>query len=29
MEESKGGILVSLDFKKAFDSLKWQFIEKI
>ena len=29
MEEKKGGILVSLDFKKAFDTLEWQFIKKI
>ena len=29
MAEKKGGILVSLDFKKAFDTLEWQFIKKI
>ena len=29
MAEKKGGILVSLDFKKAFDALEWQFIKKI
>ncbi|KAL9981573.1 hypothetical protein ACROYT_G010292 [Oculina patagonica] len=28
MSEKKGGILVSLDFKKAFDILEWQFIMK-
>ncbi|KAL9969964.1 hypothetical protein ACROYT_G022257 [Oculina patagonica] len=28
MTEKKGGILVSLDFKKAFDTLEWQFIMK-
>ena len=27
--EKKGGILVSLDFKKAFDTLEWQFVRKI
>ena len=27
MTEKKGGILVSLDFKKAFDTLEWQFIK--
>ena len=27
--EKKGGILVSLDFKKAFDTLEWQFVKKI
>ena len=27
MVEKKGGILVSLDFKKAFDTLEWQFVE--
>ncbi|KAL9984806.1 hypothetical protein ACROYT_G007141 [Oculina patagonica] len=26
MSENKGGILVSLDFKKAFDTLKWQIL---
>ena len=26
MSENKGGILVSLDFKKAFDTLEWEFI---
>ncbi|KAL9955689.1 hypothetical protein ACROYT_G037047 [Oculina patagonica] len=29
MSEKKGGILVSLDFKKAFDTLEWQFIMKV
>ena len=29
MAEKKGGILVSLDFKKAFDTLEWQFLKKI
>jgi len=29
MVEKKGGILVSLDFKKAFDTLEWQFVKKI
>jgi len=29
MAEKKGGILVSLDFKKAFDTLEWQFVKKI
>ena len=29
MVEKKGGILVSLDFKKAFDTLEWQFVNKI
>ena len=29
MAEKKGGILVSLDFKKAFDTLERQFIKKI
>ncbi|KAL9959075.1 hypothetical protein ACROYT_G036156 [Oculina patagonica] len=28
MSENKGGILVSLDFKKAFDTLEWQFMMK-
>ena len=28
MSENKGGILVSLDFKKAFDTLEWEFIMK-
>ena len=26
MSENKGGILISLDFKKAFDTLEWEFI---
>ena len=26
--ENKGGILTSLDFKKAFDSLEWPLIHK-
>ena len=29
MSEKKGGILVSLDFEKAFDTLEWQFIMKV
>ena len=29
LSEKKGGILVSLDFKKDFDTLEWQFIKKI
>ena len=29
MVEKKGGILVSLDFKKAVDTLEWQFVKKI
>jgi len=29
MVERKGGILVSLDLKKAFDTLEWQSIKKI
>ena len=29
MAEMKRGILVSLDFKKAFDTLEWQFIKTI
>ena len=29
MAEKKGGILVSLDIKKAFDTLEWQFIKEI
>ena len=29
MVEKKGGILASLDFKKAFDTLEWQFVKKI
>ena len=27
--EKKGGILVSLDFNKAFHTLEWQFVMKI
>ena len=27
--EKKGGILISLDFKKAFDSLEWPLITKV
>ena len=26
--ERKGGILVSLDFRKAFDSFEWSLIER-
>ena len=29
MSEKKGGILVSLDFEQAFDTLEWQFIMKV
>ena len=29
MAEKKRGILASLDFKKAFDTLEWQFVKKI
>ena len=29
MVEKKGGILMSLDFKKAFNTLEWEFVEKI
>ena len=29
MVEKKGGILVSLDFKKAFDTLEWKFVKMI
>ena len=29
IEKKKGGILISLDFKKAFDSLEWPLITKV
>ena len=29
LSEKKGGILVSLDFEKVFDTLEWQFIMKV